>query len=478
MEKEIKLDNTELLDNFINKMMKNINIISLEPEINNIKCKIVFHKYLADLKTFNKYFTQKINIDSFNKLDTIYPGVFYKTNMLENELSEAIFSGNIFLVINNIYYLVICQTNMNRSISDSIIEPNNIMGSRDGFIESIETNVSLIQRRIKSPCLVVDKIQIGKRSNTTVNVLYIDDIIDKNIVIEIKNKLESVVIDSFQSLNELSYIFEKNSLFPLSAEIGSPDLAVQELMEGRAVVLVDQLPVALTLPVTISYFFSLKEGKHAKPLTTLYSRFLIGLCLFFGVYFLGIYAALITHHTNTFSLIIISEIKSSLQGSTLPIFMEFFFLTFLFEILRMSSSKSPNINLQNVIITVGGLLIGQNAVNSGFISAFNLVIIAISYICTYAITNNQRFITSLSILRMILLLSGLLLGIYGFLLSLIIVTFYLSKKMSIKTPYFEPISPFIKDDFIKLFMGNKIKKRIKRDYFLKTNDNTKGISSK
>lgn len=469
-------DNT--LDNFIKKLMKNINIITLDSEINNLKVKLIFHKYLADLKTFNKHFTSKITETNLNKLDIIYPGVFYKTHMIENDLSNAIFSGNIFLIINDVYYLVICQMDLGRSISDSIIEPNNIMGARDGFVESIETNVSLIQKRIKSPCLVAKKMQIGKRSNTTVNVLYIDDIIDKNIVNEITEKLNNVLIDSFQSLNELSYIFEKNSLFPLSAEIGSPELAVQELMEGRAVILIDQLPVALTLPVTISYFFTLKEGKHAKPLTTLYSRFLIALCLFFGVYFLGIYAALITHHTNTFSLIIISEIKSSLQGSTLPIFMEFFFLTFLFEVLRMSASKSPNINLQNVIITVGGLLIGQNAVNSGFISAFNLVIIAISYICTYAITNNQRFITSLSILRMILLLSGLLLGLYGFLLSLIVVTFYLSKKMSIKTPYFEPISPFIKDDFTKLFLGNKIKKRIKRDYFLKTNDNTKGISNK
>lgn len=450
----------------------------IDSKINNIDVKLVFHRYLADLKRFNKELTEKINENTYNILETIYPGVYYKTNILEYDLYDAIFSGNIFVVIKDIYYIVICQTDMKRSISDSLMEPSNIFGARDGFIESLETNVSLIQKRLRSTGLIVEKFNIGKRSNTTVNVLYIKDIADKRNVDIVTQKLNSVITDSFQSINEVIYLFEKNSLFPLSAEIGSPDLAAQELIEGRIIIMIDQVPIAVTLPVTISYFFSLKEGRHSKPPTTFYSRFITAFCLFFGVYFLGIYAALITHHTNTFSLIILSEIKSSLQGSTLPLFLEFFFLNFLFDILRLSSAKSPNSSLQNVIITVGGLLIGQNAINSGFISAFNLVIIAISYICTYAITNNQRFITSLGIFRVLLLLVGIALGLYGVLIALIIVTYYLCNKKSLMTPYFEPISPFIKEDFLKLFFGNKINKRKKRDVFLRPKDNTRGVVNK
>lgn len=466
----------------INKILTNIednaNINLIDSEINNIQCTLVFHKFLANLKIFNKDFTNKINYENKFKLDKVYPGVYYKTNLITNDILEAILSGNIFLIIENCYYIVTCDSELKRSISDSILDPSNILGPRDGFIESIETNVSLIQKRIKSTGLRIEKLNLGKRSNTTVNILYINDIAKKENVENIITKLQSVITDSLYSINEITYLFEKNSIFPLCAEIGSPDLAALELLEGRIIILVDQIPVAVALPVTITYFFSQKEGRFAKAPATLYSRILTAFCLFFGVYFLGIYAAIITHHTNTFSLIIISEIKSSLQGSTLPLFMEFFFLTFLFEILRLASSKSPNSNLQNVIITVGGLLIGQNAVNSGFISSFNLVIIAISYISTYALTNNQRFITSLSILRMVLLLMGMLLGIYGLLIGLIIITCYLNKKTSITTPYFEPISPFIKDDFLKLFFGNKILKRKKRDYFLEPKDKTRGVVSK
>ena len=470
--------NETILNRILKKLTENINVNMIDSEINGINMKLVFHRYLADLKRFNKDLTGKISLDNYKKLETIYPGVYYKTNLLEKDLYDSIFSGNIFLAINDVYYLITCQTDMKRSISDSIIEPNNILGARDGFIESIETNISLIQKRIRSTGLTIEKFNIGERSNTTVNVLYIKDIADKRNVDKVLEKLTSVITDSFQSINEITYLFEKNSLFPMCSEIGSPDLAAQELIEGRILIMIDQLPVAVTLPVTITYFFSLKEGRHSKPPITLYSRIIIAFCLFFGVYFLGIYAAIITHHTNTLSLIIISEIKSSLQGSTLPLFLEFFFLTFLFDILRLSSAKSPNISLQNVIITVGGLLIGQNAVNSGFISSFNLVIIAIAHICTYAITNNQRFITSLSVLGMFLLLTGMILGLYGLLISLIVVTCYLSRKLSITTPYFEPVSPFIKEDFLKLFFGNKIKKRKKRDYSLETNDNTRGIVKK
>ena len=199
--------NDVILDQLLKKLTENINVNMIDSEINGINIKVVFHRYLADLKRFNKDLTSKISIDNYKKLEKIYPGVYYKTNLLEKDLYDSIFSGNIFLVINDIYYLVICQTDMKRSISDSIIEPNNILGARDGFIESIETNVSLIQKRIRTTGLTIEKFNIGERSNTTVNVLYIKDIADKRNVDKVLEKLTSVITDSFQSINEITYLF-------------------------------------------------------------------------------------------------------------------------------------------------------------------------------------------------------------------------------------------------------------------------------
>ena len=122
----------------------------------------------------------------------------------------------------------------------------------------------------------------------------------------------------------------------------------------------------------------------------------------------------------------------------------------------LSASKSPKMNLQNLIITVGGLLIGQNAVNSGFISSFNLLISAISYISSYAITKNQRFIDSLSIVRLIIFLCGMVFGLFGVLIAIIFTFFELSNLKSLNTPYLAPITPFIKKDFIEIFFGKII----------------------
>ena len=167
-------------------------------------------------------------------------------------------------------------------------------------------------------------------------------------------------------------------------------------------------------------------------------------------------------------------IKTSLKGNTSPLFFEFILLIFLFDLLRMATCRSPKITLQNVLGTVGGLLIGQNAVNSGFISSFNLVIAAICYISTYAITSNQRLITAFSLIRLLILLSGLLFGLYGVLISSIITINYLANKKSLSIDYLAPLSPLFKFDLTKTIFSNKIFKRKLRDTYYNNIDETKG----
>ena len=320
----------------------------------------------------------------------------------------------------------------------------------------------------------MNNIIVGKRSNTTVNVLYINDIANKYNVSSVREKIENLNIDTLYSVNDIIYLFEKNSLFPLTAEVGSPDLVAQALNEGEICILIDQIPVAIILPVDIFHFLTLKEGNYAKPALVIYSRFFTFFCLFVSINFLAIYAAILSYHTNSLSLIAISEIKSSLKGSTLPLFLEFIFLNFLFNLLRLAATKSPNINIQNVIITVGGLLIGQNAVNSGFISSFNLVIAAITYISAYAITKNQRFITAIGVVRIIVLFVGMFLGLFGVLLSMIITLFYLSNLNSLQTSYLYSVAPYNKSQFKELFLGKRIFTNKKRDSAYQPFDKTKG----
>lgn len=468
-----------LLKDKIKKITTNKDFIYTNIIINDISANICFHKYLADLKQFNKFFVNRINKNNYHILNNIYPGVYYKITLIDQSLNNLITSGNIFMEINGYLYYINIQNNINRSISDSNIEPTNIYGSRDGFTEDINTNISLIQKRIKCDTFNYQTLTIGKRSQTSVYVLYISDICNKRNINKTLKILKTIDIDALQSTKEISNEFEKEkniiySIFPTTAEIGSPELAAMNLYEGRIVILINNLPVAIVLPLDITYFLTLKENYFTSPLITLNYRIIFFLLFFLSVFFLGIYAAIITFHTKNVSLIVVSEIKASLRGSTLPLFVEFLFIIFLFDVLRLATSKSPNINIQNIIVIVGGLLIGQNAVNSGFISAFNLVITAISYISCYGLTSNQRFIMSLRFFRIIILLSGLFLGILGVIIVSILATVYASKIKSLDTPFLSPIIPFIKEDFKTNILSRYINKIFKRNNDLETIDNTRG----
>ncbi len=460
----------------ISSMLINEDIKSLELKINDCNVQITFHRYLCNIKDYHKYFIRKINKETYHELDKIYPGVYYKVSSINEDIVTSIMAGNLLIDVYGELYNVIIQTILNRSISDSLYDAFNLFGSRDGLIESVETNIALIQKRIKSSNVIIEEIKIGKRSKTDVRVMYIRDIANKENVKEVMKHLNSINTDAILTTTDIYNIFTKNNLFPLANETGNPSIIAERLYEGKIAILIDQIPVAITVPTTLSALINQKEGKNSLPLITFYQKSLLFIMLFLSIFFLGIYAALVTFHTKNMSLIMISEIKASLRGSTIPLYFEFILIIFLFDMLRLSGSRSPNISLQTVLSTVGGLLIGQNAVNSGFISSFNLVVAAICYIAAYGVTSNQRLITTISILRYIILFFGLVMGIGGIILATIIISCYLSKSKSLSVDYFSPLAPYVKHDFIKNILTNKIFRKKFRDKSLNTTDNTGGLS--
>jgi len=461
-------------DELISSMLGNESIKISKLIINDMELEITFHMFLCNIKDFHKYFTSKISIKTYDKLDKIYPGVYYKLSIINNEINAHIMAGNLLLKANDKLYIVIIQNLLNRSISDTIIDAFNIYSSRDGLVESIDTNIALIQKRIKSSNIIVNNYRIGRRSKTDVRIMYISDIANIDNVKKVKKILNSIDTDAILNSTDIYNYFSNKSLFPLVLETGSPEIVSNNLYNGKIAILIDQVPIAIMLPISLFSLITFDEGKKSLFFQTIYSRMFTFLMLFLSIFFLGIYAALITYHSKNLSIVMISEIKTSLKGNTIPLYLELFLLIFLFELLRLSTSRTPKISLQNIIGIVGGILIGQNAVNSGFISSFNLVITAICYISAYAVTSNQRLVSAISILRFIIFISGLFFGLYGLIISSILIINYLSGKYSLSTNYLSPINPLYNSDAIKLFFSEKVFKNKVRNKNFKVNDITKG----
>lgn len=464
----------EEYNKIIKSMLGNESIKNMPLLINDCEVELTFHLFLCNIKDFHKYFISLITKENCNYLEKIYPGIYYPVNIINNDLNAHIMMGNLILKVYDSIYIVIIQNLLNRSISESFFDAYNIFSSKDGLVESIDTNIALIQKRLKSSNIIVNNFRIGERSKTDVRIMYIDDLANKQNVKAVKKILNNISTDAILSSTDIYNYFSKNSLFPSVLETGSPEIVASNIYSGKIAIIIDQVPIAILVPINIFSLLIFDEGKKSSPVFTVYNRLISGILIFLSVFFLGIYAALITYHSKNLTIIMVSELKTSLKGNTTPLIIEFLLLIFLFELLRLSTARSPKNSLQSILGIVGGLLIGQNAVNSGIISSFNLVITAICYISTYAVTSNQRLIFALSILRIIVLLSGLFFGLYGVIITSIILINYLVNKKSLKTDYLAPIAPFFKIDAIKLLLSNKFLKHKYRNKNLHTIDLTKG----
>lgn len=461
----------------LNSLVNNISVFKNDFNIDNINCSVYFQKNLADINSLNKYFIPYINNNNINNLHEKFPSTFELiTEVSIDSFSNLIFTGHIILLIKetNLLYKVSLSNIPERTPSESIIDPTNVYGARDGLVESIKTNVALIQRKLKINNLKIDQLHVGKRTKTEINIAYIADIASNANVKEINRRISKINIASVTSLNTISDVFNKNSIFPLVGESGSAEYIAEALLKGKIAILVDQIPVAIILPVTVDFFTSTLESNSSPTYYSIFTNILTYLLVFLSIFFLGMYVAIINYHSNNLSLIIISEIKITARGTTIPLSLEIILTLILFDILKMSNTKTPSSSIQNVVVIVGGLLIGQNTVNSGFIGAFNLVITAICYLSTFGVTNNQHIIVSFSILRLIVLISSIALGLYGFLISSILIIFYLSKLKSVNTPYLAPFSPFIASDVLYSFLPKEAIRKKKRPKILNPIDKDYG----
>lgn len=373
----------------------------------------------------------------------IFAGTFEKIMSTEIDFYlKNLADGRIFIFFEELDIVFMGHINnvMMRSISASELDPVNLFGSKESFIENIKVNFSLISRRIKTQNLKFIDYDIGSVTKSIVRLIYIDGFIDKSIIKKINKLLKSIDIKGIKTIGDITKALNKSSFMPLTQVTSSVETTQNYLLNGRAIILIDNFPVALVTPITFDAFTNLPDEASSPKYYLIYTRGLTYILYIFAVFFLGFYIMIINHHSNCLSLQMISEIKIANKGSTLPLIGEIIFITFIFEFLRIASSKTPSSNIQSLVITVGGLLIGQNTVSSGFVSPFNLVIVALCYLSTYGVTNNKHLIISLSFQRIIIMICSYYLGLLGFIASSLLIVNHINSLKSFGVKYLSPLS--------------------------------------
>lgn len=340
-----------------------------------------------------------------------------------------------------------------------------IRGSNEGFADSIKVNTALIRKRVRSTKVKVKEMRPGVRSHTNVNLVYMEDLAYPEIIAEVEKRLNRYEIDGVLDSGVLEQLAEEKwySPFPQFQTTQRPDRAAMAILEGRVVVLSDNSPVALILPTDYNSFIKTSDDYYNRWEVATFGRILRYIASFFAMTFPGLYLAVTNFHTQVLPTTLLLSFQAARQGVPFPAVFEVLLMEISFELLREAGVRLPGA-MGNTIGIVGGLIIGQAAVEANLVSPIVVIIVAFTALCSFAIPN-EEFAFSFRILKFAFIAVCAWLGYFGFLISLLMVLIHLSHLTSFGIPYLMPfVGPELtgyedQRDFLWRFPLRKITKR-------------------
>lgn len=328
-----------------------------------------------------------------------------------------------------------------------------LRGSREGFCDSVKINSALVRKRIRDTRLKVEEKQCGVRSHTVVQILYIEDIVKEELLEEIKERLDSFRIDGILDSGMIEQLTEEQwySPFPQFHTTERPDRAAQELLNGKVVVICDNSPFVLILPGAFQSFMESSEDWYNRFEIISFLRVLRYLAVFAATLLPGLYLAMIRFHTQILPANLIFSFSQAREGVPFSSVVELVFLELSFELLREAGVRIPGA-LGNAVGIVGGLIVGQAAVEANIVSPVVVIIVALTALGSLAIPN-EEFASAFRLLKYGFLFLGGYLGIYGIVLGGYLVVAHLAGLLSFGVPY---LVPFVEKNDQQRESGGKI----------------------
>lgn len=336
---------------------------------------------------------------------------------------------------------VFCTRNVEKR---SITQPETeqvIRGPREGFIENLMTNISLVRYRLQTPDLRVKINKLGKYTRTCIAVCYIDGIVNPALVEEVQRRLSLIEIDGIIDSGYLEQFIEDNhfSPFPQIQITERPDKAVANLLEGRVIIIVDGSPLALIAPTVFSQFYQTSEDYAERFLLVSFIRLARLLALLFSLAFPALYVAVISFNPELIPTEFAVAVAGGRSGVPFPTVVEVLVMEISMEVLREATIRLPQ-QVGGALSIVGVLVVGQAAVAAGFVSPITVVVIALTTIGSFA-TPAYNAALALRLLRFpIIIISGMF-GLYGVMIGLILINNHLLSLKSFGVPYLSPIVP-------------------------------------
>lgn len=395
----------------------------------------------------------KTNISHLAKAITL---ANVKTESKITDATNDILSGNAMIFIDGKNKAI--SADLKKFEVRAISEPPTglaVRGPRNGFTESIKSNLSLVRRYLKSPDLKVETFEKGRYTKTSIAFMYIDGISRPEIIDKIRQKIQEIDIDGIPDSSYVSKLLNerKTSLFKQVGSTERPDVLIERMLEGRAGIIVDGSPFALTLPYLLIEDFQAAEDYYISEYRANLVRALRVVAMIFSILLPSVFVAAQLFHLQIIPLNFLLTIVNGIKEIPFSPSLEMFFVLLIFELLNETSVRMPKY-VGMALAVVGALVLGETAVNAGIVSTPAILIMALSGISIYAI---PELVETTSVLRFIYLIIAGSLGGYGLILITAFLIIYLCSADNYGAPYLAPYSPVLLNDFQDgLYMNNVI----------------------
>ncbi|MFJ7471698.1 spore germination protein [Peribacillus frigoritolerans] len=359
------------------------------------------------------------------------------------ELASKVLAGSAALLIDGSLDALILGTTKHktRAIEEPVSEAL-VRGPRVGFTESLSDNTSFLRCSGEIENLSLVKFQVGKRSKKDLVVAYIKDIVNPELVQEVESRIKKIDIDSVPESGYVEQFIEDNYLspFPQVQNTERPDRVIAALMEGRVAILLDGTPFALIVPVTLSMMLQSPEDYYERWIPGTFIRMLRYLAAVLALFTPSLYIAFISFHSGLIPTKLAISIIGTRSGVPFPALIEALFMEISIEILREAGLRLPK-PIGPAMGIVGGLIIGEAAVQAGIVSPVLVIVVALTAISSFTIPQYSIGIT-LRMLRFPAMLCAATFGLYGVILFFLFMASHLVKLKSFGVPYLSPAVPY------------------------------------
>ncbi|MBO5212837.1 MAG: spore germination protein [Clostridia bacterium] len=447
------LENVKNIDTLLN-VEENFDIIKKEMNINSRRVVMYYVDGFVTAALMQKLIIHLMSVKDFGDNSELASEKFVVNNIPGVE-AEAIHDVDALIKM----VLSGCSAILADGLGDGAIivdnrsyparvtaEPENdkvMRGSRDGFVETLIFNTAMIRRRIRDTNLVVKYASAGERSKTDISIVYIKDKADSDYVKTITEKINSIKTDSLvmghQSLIECLIKRKWYNPFPKVRCTERPDAACASILEGSVVVLCDNSPEALILPTSIFDFLQDTDDYYFPPLTGSYLRIVRQLVFWSATILTPVWFFLVTNPN------IVPEWLAFVipdEYGNVPILIQLIAVELVIDGLKLASLNTPSV-MSNSFGVIGGLLLGDFAVQVGWLSADVIFYMAIVSIASFT-QSNYELGYALKFIRIITLILIALVNVWGLVIGGVLALFLIVTNETVngKRSYLYPLIPF------------------------------------